>query len=449
MTYTKNDIWDKVLNNIQTIINKQSYEMWLKGTEPIIFTNKVLKIRVADEVAQRHISDNYLPIITSLASDITGENISCVFTTETTIDDTPLQSSQESYLQSVATNTVEKSSLMLYPEYTFDNFIVGPNNQLAHAAAVSVSKAPAIQFNPLFIYGKTGLGKTHLMQAIGHKIIQDKPYMKVLYIPTEQFVNEFINAIRNNTHQSFKIKYREVDLLLIDDIQFIEKKEQTQEEFFHTFNTLHNNNKQIVITCDRPPKELTTLEERLRSRFEWGMITDIQTPNIETREAILRSKAEKLHMDITDDVLNYIARRIKSSIRALESALTRLNMVSSISNEPITINHAKQHLKDLFDEEVTKKIGISDIILKVCEKYDISPDDLKSKSRHSRVVLPRFIAMYITRNLTELTTLEIGKEFGDRDHSTVINAINNIEKSMKNDDQLHEQINEIIAELKC
>ena len=447
MTHTKNEIWDKVLNNIQTIINKQSYEMWLKGTVPVHFNNKVLKIRVADEVAQRHISDNYLSIISSLASDITGEAISCVFTTEN-IEEATIQTAQDVFSQSTPNNDI-KSTMMLYPEYTFDNFIVGPNNQLAHAAAVSVSKAPAIQFNPLFIYGKTGLGKTHLMQAIGHKIIQDKPYMKVLYIPTEQFVNEFINAIRNNTHQSFKIKYREVDLLLIDDIQFIEKKEQTQEEFFHTFNTLHNNNKQIVITCDRPPKELTTLEERLRSRFEWGMITDIQTPTIETREAILRSKAEKLHMDISDEVLNFIARRIKSSIRALESALTRLNMVSSLSNEPITINHAKQHLKDLFDEEVTKKIGIIDIIQKVCEKFEISPDDLKSKSRHSRVVLPRFIAMYIARHLTELTTLEIGREFGDRDHSTVINAINNIEKSMKSDENLHEQITEIISELKC
>ncbi len=448
MTQTKNEIWDKVLNNIQSIINKQSYEMWLKGTVPVHFNNKVLKIRVADEVAQRHISDNYLSIISSLASDITGEVISCVFTTEN-IEESSSQPPQEVFFQSNSPNVGVKSSLTLYPEYTFDNFIVGPNNQLAHAAAISVSKAPAIQFNPLFIYGKTGLGKTHLMQAIGHKIIQDKPYMKVLYIPTEQFINEFINAIRNNTQHSFKIKYREVEILLIDDIQFIEKKEQTQEEFFHTFNTLHNNNKQIVITCDRPPKELTTLEERLRSRFEWGMITDIQTPTIETREAILRSKAEKLNLDISDEVLNFIARRIKSSIRSLESALTRLNMVSSISKEPITINHAKQHLKDLFDEEVTRKIGIIDIIQKVCEKFDISPEDLKSKSRHSRVVLPRFIAMYVARNLTELTTLEIGREFGDRDHSTVINAINNIEKSMKNDETLHEQINEIISELKC
>jgi chromosomal replication initiator protein len=337
---------------------------------------------------------------------------------------------------------------MLKPEYTFENFVVGPNNQLPHAAAVSVSKAPATQYNPLFIYGGTGLGKTHLMQAIGHSIMKEKPYMKVLYITTEQFLNEFIHAISTNTLPSFKMKYRDVDILLIDDIQFIEKKEQTQEEFFHTFNTLHNNKKQIIISSDRPPKDLSTLEVRLRTRFEWGLITDIQPPNVETREAILRNKAERLNIDIPDEILNFIARRIKSSIRALEAALIRLNAVSSLSSEPISIYHAKNHLKDLFDEDTSKKITMTDIMQRVSEKYNISVEDLKSKSRHSRVVHPRFIAMYISRKLTDMTTVDIGKEFGDRDHSTVLNAMNNVEKMMADNEDFQETVEDLISEIR-
>lgn len=451
MVLTKNEIWDKVLFNIQSIINKQSFDMWLKDTVPLQYSNSTLKIRVSDEVAQRHISDNYSSTITSIASDIAGEMVSCVFTTEQPAPDkNSFQSDQNGAIPESLRSSGSNGSrgAILYPEYTFDTFIVGPNNQLAHAAAVSVSRAPATQYNPLFIYGGTGLGKTHLMQAIGHRIINEKPYLKVLYIATEQFLNEFLNAIRTNTLPSFKIRYRDVDVLLIDDIQFLEKKEQTQEEFFHTFNALHNNKKQIVISSDRPPKDLSTLEDRLRSRFAWGLITDIQTPNVETREAILRSKAERLNMNVSDEVLNFIARRIKSHIRALESALIRLNAVTNISSEPISINHAKIHLKDLFEDESSKKVTIPDIMLKVSDKYGISVDDLKSKSRHSRVVQPRFISMYITRKLTEMTTSEIGREFGDRDHSTVLNAMNNIEKLIKEDEDFAEQIEEIISELK-
>lgn len=451
MLLSKNEIWDKVLFNIQTIINKQSFDMWLKDTVPLQFSNNTLKIKVSDEVAQRHISDNYSSTICSLASDIAGEMVSCVFTTEQhSIDSRSIADIREdSMSDSISASSSNGSmSAVLYPEYTFDTFIVGPNNQLAHAAAVSVSKAPAAQYNPLFIYGGTGLGKTHLMQAIGHRIISEKPFLKVLYIATEQFLNEFLNAIRTNTLPSFKIKYRNVDVLLIDDIQFLEKKEQTQEEFFHTFNALHNNKKQIVISSDRPPKDLSTLEDRLRSRFSSGLITDIQTPNVETREAILRSKAERLNMNISDEVLNFIARRIKSHIRALESALIKLNVVSDTFGEPININHAKMYLKDLFEEESSKKITIPDILYKVSEKYGVSIEDLKSKSRHSRVVQPRFISMYVARKLTDLTTSEIGREIGDRDHSTVLNAMNNIEKIIKDDSDFSEQIDEIISELK-
>jgi len=248
--------------------------------------------------------------------------------------------------------------------------------------------------------------------------------------------------------KSFKIKYREVDLLLIDDIQFLEGKEQTQEEFFHTFNTLHQSKKQIVVSSDRPPKDLSTLEDRLKTRFAWGLITDIQQPNLETREAILRNKAESDSIHVPDEVITFIATRIKSNIRYLESALNRLRHVSETSNEPISIQHAKTHIKDLFDAEVSKAITINDIMKKVSEKYDVTVDDLRAKGRHSKIVLPRFIAMYLVRKLTSLTTTEIGKEFGDRDHSTVLNAMNNVEKMIKDDPNLKEEIDELIIELK-
>jgi chromosomal replication initiator protein len=438
-------IWNKVLGSVEAYINKQSFNMWFKNTEPVAFNEDVLVIKVVDDVAKRHISDHYTSLILSIIKEQTGKDIICEFVTGNGFKDHVEETSSQKLHE-------QKETLLfptiLNPNYTFENFVIGPNNQLAHAAAISVSKAPATQYNPLFIYGGTGLGKTHLMQAIGHRIIQERPYLNVLYVPCEQFINEFIQAIIANTISSFKIKYRNVDILLIDDIQFIEKKEQTQEEFFHTFNTLHNNKKQIIISSDRPPKELSTLENRLRTRFEWGMIVDIQVPNLETREAILRNKAEKIKIELSDEVCNYIARRIKSSIRALEAALVRLSMVSNIYNHPITLQLAKDHCKDLFDVDSSKKISINDIMVKVASKFNVTVDELTSKNRQSKVVQPRFIAMYLSRRLTDLTTIEIGKEFGDRDHSTVLNAINNIEKTVNDDVDFKEIVDELISELK-
>lgn len=442
-----NGLWDKVLLNIQSDINKQSFDMWLKNTEPISIYGNTMKINVPDEVARRHITDHYLTLLSKIIKEITGETLLFEFVTNNESSDEAVNASiPESSISEY--KSTENIKSILNPEYTFNNFVIGPNNQYAQAAAESVSRSPATHFNPLFIYGGTGLGKTHLMQAIGHFIIEEKPFLKVLYVQCEHFVNEFIHSIRTGNVASFKIKYRDVDILLIDDIQFIEKKEQTQEEFFHTFDTLHSNKKQIVISSDRPPKELATLQNRLRTRFEWGLITDIQPPNLETREAILRNKAEKAHMNIHDDVLNYIARRIKSSIRALEAALARLNHVSTVSHEPISIMQAKNHLKDLFDEDANKKVTIPDIMSKISEKFNLSVEDLISKSRHSKFVQPRFIAMYLSRKLTDLTTIEIGKEFGNRDHSTVLNAMNNVEKMMSDNEEFRESVEDIVSELK-
>ncbi len=449
------DIWNKVLDVLKTDINKQSFDMWLKDTDPVSISDESFVVRVVDDVAKLHISDQYGRQIEIILADITGKSYKCEFVTDNGFSKPEIYQEKKienpSVLRKSYSSTYDNEGIkaILNPRYTFENFVIGPNNQLAHAAADSVAHSPATQYNPLFLYGGAGLGKTHLMQAIGHYVIREKPYLKVLYVPTEQFLNEFIYSIRTNTTESFKIRYRDVDILMIDDIQFLEKKEETQSEFFHTFNTLYENKKQIIISSDRPPKQLSTLTERLRTRFEWGMITDIQPPNLETREAILRNKAENESINISDEALNYIAKRIRSSIRALEAALNRLKMVSSLmNNEQITILHAKTHLRELFDEVTDKKISISDIISRVAEKYTVSVEDIKSKSRQSRIVQPRFVAMYLSRNLTPLTTTEIGKEFGDRDHSTVVNAVNKIEEDIKRDLELKEMIDDLTVELK-
>jgi len=423
--------------------------MWLKDTEPLSIKGDTLQIKVKDDVAVRHLKDKYLKDIEEIIESTTGKKYSCEFITEIEFKDMEKTIQTETFTDKQQYSKTENNRISpLNENYTFENFVVGPNNQLAHAAAKSVSRSPATQFNPLFIYGGTGLGKTHLIQAIGHYILQERPYLKVLYIPTEQFINEFIYAIQTNTTHSFKIKYRNVDILMIDDIQFLEKKEETQNEFFHTFNTLYENKKQIIISSDRPPKQIATLADRLRTRFEWGMITDIQTPNLETREAILRNKAAKENIVISDEAFNYIARRITSSIRALESALANLRMVYDIYNEPITMKHIKEHLKHLFDEESSRKVTPNDIITKISDIYSISVEDIISKSRQSKIVTPRFVAMYLTRKLTDMTTTDIGKQFGHRDHSTVVNAINKIEEDMKNDADFKEHIEELKVELR-
>lgn len=442
-------IWDNVLTDLEKKINKQSFGMWLKDTEPLSIKGDILQIKVKDDVAVRHLKDKYLKDIEEIIESTTGKKYSCEFITEIEFKDLEKSIVHEPFIENIQYEKNENNRKSpLNQNYTFENFVVGPNNQLAHAAAKSVSRSPATQFNPLFIYGGTGLGKTHLIQAIGHYLLQERPYLKVLYIPTEQFINEFIYSIQTNTQHSFKIKYRNVDILMIDDIQFLEKKEETQNEFFHTFNTLYENKKQIIISSDRPPKQIATLADRLRTRFEWGMITDIQTPNLETREAILRNKAAKENIIISDEAFNYIARRITSSIRALESALANLRMVYDIYNEPITMKHIKEHLKHLFDEESSRKVTPNDIITKISDLYNISVEDIISKSRQSKIVTPRFVAMYLTRKLTDMTTTDIGKQFGHRDHSTVVNAINKIEEDMKNDSDFKEQIEELKLELR-
>ena len=438
------EFWNLVLKDLQERINPQSYSIWFSSAEAVYFDGSSLTIKVPDETAKRHISSMYTSMIVSSAEKHAGKNVSLSFT----VGNEAAVEHREPEIRPVHHRDEHAQGFTFNPKYTFDNFVVGANNQLAYAAALSISKAPAKLYNPFFLYGESGLGKTHLLQAIGNEIKKEKPYLNVIYTSSEQFISEFIASIANKTQHSFKIKYRKVDVLLIDDIQNLKDKEETQTEFFYTFEDLKNNSKQIVISSDRPPKEIANLADRLRTRFEAGLQADIKAPNIETREAILRKKATEDNIQIEDEIINYLAKRIKSNIRKLESALTNLQAVSQTFKVPITIDLAKQHLKHLFDEEVNKTITVNDIMAKVSARYKVSVESLQSKSRHASIVQPRFVAMYLCRQLTNITMKEIGKEFGNRDHSTVINACNKIEDDLKDDDNLRDIINEIISDLK-
>lgn len=345
---------------------------------------------------------------------------------------------------------IEKSRLN--PKYNFENFIVGKSNEFAHAASLAAAESyenpEAAHSNPLFVYGGVGLGKTHLMQAIGHFVLSQDSSKKVLYVTSEQFMNELINSIKTGKNEDFRNKYRSVDLLLIDDIQFIADKESTQEEFFHTFNALHDANKQIVLTSDKPPKDIKSLKERLVSRFTWGLIVDIQAPDLETRIAILRSKSDTEGFNVPENVLNFIAHNVRSNIRELEGALTRVKAFSKLANGEITEELAKEALKDIYNTKKKKVINTKLIKEVISKNFDISIDDINSKKRTREIAYPRQIAMYLTRELTDLSLPKIGEEFGGRDHSTVIHAYEKIRKDIERDVSLKIKVRDLIKEIK-
>ena len=337
----------------------------------------------------------------------------------------------------------------LNPKYTFDTFVVGNNNKLAHAASVAVAEAPAESYNPLFLYGGVGLGKTHLMHSVAHYILEKNKDAKVLYVTSEKFTNELIDSIKHDKNQQFRDKYRSIDVLLIDDIQFIIGKESTQEEFFHTFNTLHEAKKQIIISSDKPPKDMVTLEERLRSRFEWGLTADIQPPDYETRMAILKKRAELDGLDIPDSVMEYVANNIKSNIRELEGALNKICVFANLTkkNEPITVSIAEEALKDLISPDAKREITPEMITEIVAGHYHVSMEDLISKKRNKETAYPRQIAMYLCRNLTDVPLQAIGKMLGKRDHSTVLHGCDKIEKDLINNPSLQNTIDVLIKKI--
>lgn len=337
----------------------------------------------------------------------------------------------------------------LNPKYTFDTFVVGSNNKLAHAAAVAVAEAPAESYNPLFLYGGVGLGKTHLMHSVAHYILDKNKDAKVLYVTSEKFTNELIDSIKHDKNQQFRDKYRSIDVLLIDDIQFIIGKESTQEEFFHTFNTLHEAKKQIIISSDKPPKDMVTLEERLRSRFEWGLTADIQPPDYETRMAILKKRAELDGLDIPDEVMEYVANNIKSNIRELEGALNKICVFANLTkkNEPITVSIAEEALKDLISPDAKREITPEMITEIVASHYHVTMDDLISKKRNKETAYPRQVAMYLCRTLTDVPLQAIGKMLGKRDHSTVLHGCDKIEKDLENNPSLRSNIDVLIKKI--
>ncbi len=424
-------IWDAALEIIKPDISPTSFNTWFLKIKPINYVNNTYYFLSENEFEKGILESRHIPLITNALAEVTGKTgqVKIVLKEEDAMIPQNEAAPQIS-ITNVENNISNYQNNSMNPKYTFDSFVIGENNRFAHAACVAVSEAPSERYNPLFIYGGVGLGKTHLMQAIGHYILSYAPHKKVVYVSCEKFTNDFIDAIQNKTNISFRNKYRSADILLIDDIQFLAKKEGTQEEFFHTFNTLHQENKQIVISSDRPPKEIPTLEERLCSRFESGLITDIYAPNFETRIAIIRKKAESFSDEIPNEVLSFIADSIHSNIRELEGALTTVFAYSKLHKVPINLDSAKNALKDIFRKKEDIVIT-GEYIKEVTAKYfNITVEDMNSKKRTRSISLPRQVAMYITREITDLSLPRIGEEFGGRDHSTVIHACQKIAEEM-------------------
>ena len=437
------DLWNNALTSIEKKISKPSYETWLKSTKAHSLQGDTLTITAPNEFARDWLEERYSQLISGILYDITGEELGVKFIIPQNQNEEALNFPNPPRKADKEDEHPELPLNMLNPKYTFDTFVIGSGNRFAHAASLAVAEAPAKAYNPLFIYGGVGLGKTHLMHAIGHYVLDHNPSAKVVYLSSEKFTNEFINSIRDNKALDFRNKYRNVDVLLIDDIQFLAGKESTQEEFFHTFNTLHEESKQIVISSDRPPKEIPTLEDRLRSRFEWGLITDIAPPDLETRIAILRKKAKADGLEVPNEVMLYIANQIDSNIRELEGALIRVVAYSSLVNKDINAALAAEALKDIIPNSKPRTVTILDIQNAVGEHFSIRLEDFAAKKRTKLIAFPRQIAMYLSRELTDFSLPKIGEEFGGRDHTTVIHAHEKISSLLKNDVQLQQDVKQI------
>jgi chromosomal replication initiator protein len=440
------DLWEKTLNIMKGELTEVSFNTWIKSAVPLFLNNDVLRLGVPNNFTKEILETRYKDLLINALKIISSKK----YTIEFTIASEESADLEEKKMKKEARTAVtvsDEMSATLNPKYTFDSFVIGNSNRFAHAASLAVAESPAKAYNPLFIYGGVGLGKTHLMHAIGHYILQNNPKSKVVYVSSEKFTNELINSIKDDKNVEFRNKYRNVDVLLIDDIQFIAGKERTQEEFFHTFNALHEANKQIILSSDRPPKEIPTLEDRLRSRFEWGLIADIQPPDFETRIAILKKKADVEGLNVSNDVMVYIATKIKSNIRELEGALIRIVAYSSLTNNEISVDLAAEALKDIISNKQNKQVTIDLIQDVVSSYYNLRIEDFKSQRRTRNVAYPRQIAMYLCRKLTDTSLPKIGEEFGGRDHTTVIHAHEKISNSLKEDEALQEAINELTKKI--
>lgn len=456
--YDLAEIWLKCTDKFKESVNEKIFDVWIKPIVPLEVTEDYYKVAVKNSFFKTMLEENYASVIEGILSSIMGKNIKLVIETmdteqgkETKLEDLteikPAKREQQQ-LFTEKTEDQEPDESNLNPKFVFETFVIGNSNRFAHAAAQAVANNPAHAYNPLFLYGGVGLGKTHLMHAIGNRIKQNNPSMKVLYTSSEKFTNEIINSIQNKTTEAFRQKYRNIDCLIIDDIQFLKGKEQTQVEFFHTFNALKDANKQIIISSDRPPREIETLEDRLRSRFDQGLTADIQPPDLETRMAILRKKAASDHIELPNDVITLLATNIATNIREIEGAYTKIVAYTSLMDMPITVETAQKVLQDMGNTVKTRQITFEGIIKVVAEHYNIKQEELFNKKRTQNIAFPRQVAMYLCRELADLSYPRIGELFGGRDHTTVIHAYEKISKNKVSNISLQNDLQEMIETLR-
>jgi chromosomal replication initiator protein len=438
-------IWSSAQDLLRSILCKDIFDLWFAPIRAIDFAGDTITLEVANDFCEVWLKDNYIGLIQDALGTAAGRHLGIAFKVAATTFD-PAQGRnvklngkpQEEPEQEEDRGSSKE--LIFNPKNTFDNFVVGPANSFAHAAALAVSQAPGRSYNPLFLYGGVGLGKTHLLHAIGQYVADHKAKAKVAFVSSEKFTNEFIDAIQNNQTAKFRKRYRQSDVLLIDDIQFLSGKERIQEEFFHTFNTLHESHKQIVMTSDRPSNEIQNLEHRLVSRFEWGLVTDLQPPDIETRVAILRKKEKSMGVSLPDEVINFLATRIRANIRRLEGALIRVASFVSLTGKQVSLDITEGLLRDVLSEEGRFSISIDVIQKKVAERFDIRLADMLSKRRPENIAFPRQVAMYLSRHLTESSLSTIGEAFGGRDHGTVLHACRHVKDRMETDSNVRQVV---------
>ena len=449
---TADALWEEVAGRLRGALNEATFGTWFAEAGGVALTDDAFTLAVPNDFTREWIEGHFLGLIRAAVKDATGHERRVQLTVRDAVAAQPAPMHDGSAFTSSRSaphpSRADAGGGMTL-KYTFDLFVIGSSNRFAHAAALAVAEAPAQAYNPLFIYGSTGLGKTHLLQAVGQYVGEHGNGLAARYVTSETFMNDFINSLRDKRIEGFKQRYRTYDVLLVDDVQFLEGKDRMQEEFFHTFNTLYEAGKQIVLSSDRPPKEIATLEERLRSRFEWGLITDIQPPDLETRIAILRKKVKTDRIDVPDpDVLTYVAERVTTNIRELEGALTRVVAFSSLTGRPMTVELAEDVLKDVFPQGQAVEISIRRIQETVSERFGMSVNELCSAKRSQSIAYPRQVAMYLSRALTDSSLPKIGKEFGGRDHTTVMHANAKIEGMIREDRSVYNLVQELTARIK-
>ena len=446
MQATVDKIWTKTTKQIRTLLNTETYNLWFSSVQPVSLNQSSITLEVPNEFSEVWLKDNYMDLLQDALAAASGRKLNIKFKVadgngEATL---PAKSSRS---KKTAPKKVSEGDLIFNPRNTFDTFVVGNNNSFAHAAAMAVAQQPGKAYNPLFLYGGTGLGKTHLLHAVGQHVAANKKGAKVSYVSSEKFTNDYIAAIQDNQLVKFRKKYRQTEVLLIDDIQFLAGKERIQEEFFHTFNALHEAHRQIVLTCDRPASEIQNLEHRLVSRFEWGLVTDLQPPDVETRLAILRNKVKSMGVEIPEDVLTFLANRIRTNIRRLEGALIRVASYAHLTGKDLTNDVVENLLREILQEEGRHTITIEVIQKKVAEKFDLRMADMTSKRRPENIAFPRQIAMFLSRQLTEHSLSAIGEAFGGRDHGTVLHACRLVKDRMEIDANVRQTVHYLEKQL--